>query len=670
VSRQNWLVAVKQSPIENVIQVLPMSMGRMRSFTPCPACNEKQRGSSDKRGPCGITSDRRAWCCHRCGVKGDAIDLISWAKIGSPSKHITKSDWESIKSFVVESGLASEDDIKPVPPVREMTTYTDRLLGKGGGGTRPPKLLRGSGAGIGEQDLAVAPQEPARQRATGGKFGWRDGLAEDCEEDLWSDSECGQIVLKYLRDERKFSEDTIKHFNLGCTVIDGDPWLTIPLKDKSERIINIRFRSVPPQKKTYRVCTGMELPLFGADKLPSNFSSPIIIVEGELDVIAMHEYGISDCVVTGTAGASAFKEEWLDCLESYTSFILAYDDDKAGNKGAEDFANKMGVERCSRAVMPKKDVGQCLSEAVPRESVRRVIDLAQPMFGPKFRRVSEYGEDIEKLVSSPEELMGRTTGSQRIDRCLGGLRPGLMVVSGDTGHGKTTFATWLLWRQAYDGTPVMITSFEQRPVGTVQKLLRMQLGGDFTKCGPDERRQSLTELGDMPLHVLDHYGHLPAEDLMQSIRYAVRRLGVKVVLIDHLGFLLTAESQDRVSQIEGIIRALAVTGYGLGITVILVCHPKGTPPGHERITINDLKGASAIKQDASEVVIVERAPPDPHENPPRHWPASWIHFDKVRSEFGIPGSKAQLAFGPLSCIYADVWGATPEGGRGELTDDF
>ena len=94
--------------------------------------------------------------------------------------------------------------------------------------------------------------------------------------------------------------------------------------------------------------------------------------------------------------------------------------------------------------------------------------------------------------------------------------------------------------------------------------------------------------------------------------------------------------------------------------------PKGLHPGAPRVTINDLKGASAIKQDAAEVVIVERDPPRPKAKPPRAWPATWLHFDKVRSEFGTPGSKAMLAFGPLSCVYGDRWELTPEGASGRM----
>ena len=634
--RSQWIVVAKSKSPRDILCTTGQRAGRMNSFGPCLACGSEKRGRNDMRLACQFSKNGQGWTCYKCNVGGDIIELMTWAAIRKTSKDCSSEDWKAVKSWAVDKGVISSSDSSDALPVKSLSKITSELTGN-----------------------TVRQAEPKPVRSQPG-MEWHDSLAEECADRLWN-TETGLKVLDYLKTERGFSDETIKEFELGCSVVNGAPWLTIPLKDASERCVNMRFRTIPPAKKTFRVCSGRPLPLFGADRLSSDHGSPVIVVEGECDVIALWQYGLTASVVSGTAGASTWKDEWLDTLEHYEQFIVCYDNDEAGKDGSKRFAEKMGKERCSEATLPRKDAGECLSSGVSAESVNRVIDRAQPMFGPQFKRVDAYESDIERLISNPEELMGRPTGSEKIDRCLGGLRPGLMVVSGDTGHGKTTWATWLLWMQARQQVPVMVTSFEQRPVGTVQKLLRMQMGGDFTEKTSQQRAEGLNSLGSLPIHMLDHYGHLSPEDLMQSVKYAHRRLGVQVVLIDHLGFLLDSKSDNKVSQIEGVIRNLAVMGYTLGITIVLVCHPRGTPPGHVRITVNDLKGSSAIKQDASEVVIVVRDDPTPQSNPPRNWPATWIHFDKVRSEFGVPGSKCQLAFGPTSCMYADSWLDTPEG---------
>ncbi len=51
------------------------------------------------------------------------------------------------------------------------------------------------------------------------------------------------------------------------------------------------------------------------------------------------------------------------------------------------------------------------------------------------------------------------------------------------------------------------------------------------------------------------------------------------------------------------------------------------------------------------------------ENP---WPRSKIKADKVRSDFGVSGGAATLAFDPGSNVYADHWEETPAGRDGML----
>lgn len=660
-----WIGSVKAQTLAVVAPAIGLKAGRMGSWGPCPGCSADTRGGDDRRGPIGAARDGRGWRCFRCGVHGDPVDLIAIVRTGRTTAQFTGAEWTELRQFCAEAGWCFDSG------ERAPTISLDRLLGQRSGAGAPmgsPGRADGSGQGASTARVPGALQaQEEHDPGHGGPFAWRDGLAEDCAAALWSDPPApgAADVLAYLRDQRAFSDETIREWRLGVLMVGSVPWLTIPLRDSHERVVNVRFRSLPPAKKAYRVCPGRPLPLYGVDRLGTDRRASVLVTEGELDVVALWQYGIRSNVVSGTAGAGTLKDEWLDVLEPYSGFTLCYDDDSAGNAGATAFAEKMGNDRCSRAVLPLKDAGDCLAAQVPVESVRRAIEGAAPMFGVELRSVDTYRSELETLIANPQELVGRSTGSKRLDQCIGGVRPGVMVVTGDTGHGKTTWATWLCWEQARAGTPVMLTSFEQRPIGTVQKLLRMQMGGDFTQATPEQRAQALGELGQLPLHVLHHYGALPAEKLMQSVRYGARRHGVKVVLVDHLGFLLEPGDDER-QQIEAVVRALAITAYTVGVTIVLICHPRALSSDAQRPTLNDLKGASAIKQDASEVLVIVRDPPRPNAKPPRMWPGSWVYVDKVRSEFGVSDSKSLLAFGPISCCYADSWEEVPEGKAGVM----
>jgi len=345
-------------------------------------------------------------------------------------------------------------------------------------------------------------------------------LPDECASALWSDD--GAQVLAYLQG-RGFSEETLRHWRVGAHLLRGgdgnvaEQYVALPVLDAKGEAMNMRFRSVPGAclrcggtscdrckagqvKKVYLRCPGAASTLFGVHQLDGDPSSEVVITEGELDVLALWQYGLRANVVTGTAGAGTWLDEWLDVLEPYRSFLLAYDADTAGEDGAVKLAAKLGRERCSRVKLPAKDAADCLAGCVAQRTVHAALDAAVPMVDVKLVRVDAYSDAIEQLVQRPSEMRGLPTGSVKLDEALGGWRPGLVVVTGDTAAGKTSWTTWVAREQALRGVPVMLTSFEQRPIGTVQKLLRAQMGGDFSRFNEAQRRAAMGELGKQPIH--------------------------------------------------------------------------------------------------------------------------------------------------------------------------
>lgn len=301
-----------------------------------------------------------------------------------------------------------------------------------------------------------------------------------------------------------------------------------------------------------------------------------------------------------------------------------------------------------------------MTQGITEEELREAFDNAEPLISATIARVSSFAEELEQLIERPDELRGLTTGTQKLDDALGGWRPGLVVLTGDTAAGKTSFATWLGLEQARHGVPVMLTSFEQRPIGTVQKILRAEVGSDFTLVDASARAAAMKRLGDLPLFLLDHYGHLSVKELAEIIRYAVRRRDVRWLLVDHLGFLVDGAEDER-RAIEAVVREYATLAIQLGITICLICHPNNMSVAQQRrVKLGDLKGASAIRQDAHVGLVLERLMPG---RVIKH-PAAAVHVDKCRSEFGLQGSRVTLYYDPEACVYADEWEQTPQGMMG------
>jgi archaellum biogenesis ATPase FlaH len=626
----------------------------------------------------------KGWYCHGCGANGDVIGFVQRAH---QVEFLEAVRLLSSQFRIDVEGLGRQGDGSGHAVADASTTRRSR-----GSTTSSPSSAPETASTTRTRMMRVGTPAPASSPTPargddvadkGGPMAWRDGLAEACATSLWDDNADAAAVRSYLFDVRRITEEAARHWGLGALVVrasDGralDRYLTVPVRDARGNAVNVRFRTVPGDclrcdgkgckrckegkvKKAYLRCPDRPTTLYGVETLRADKARPVYVTEGELDVVSLWQLGVRDNVVSGTAGAGTWQDDWLDALEPYRNIVLCYDADDAGERGAKNVADRLGRYRCSRAILPRKDAGECVADQVPVSEVMAALDNARNMVGVQLRSVDHYANDIEALIQTPASLVGLPSGSQRLDKCIAGIRPGLIIVTGDTGSGKTTFTSWLALEQARRGVPVLLTSFEQSPIGTIQKLLRAQVGGDFAKVSADERARAMHELGQMPITLVDHYGRMKREEISEAIRYAVRRLDTRVIVVDHLGFVSDPDAQDERRDIEETVRSLALLGVQENVAIVLICHPNRMAAQQQRrITMKDLKGASAIEQDAHLVLVVERQPIER-----RAHPSTAIHVDKCRSEFGLPGSSCSLAFDPAACIYADEWVLTPQGRKG------
>lgn len=699
-----WIEELKKAvTFREVALSLNMQEAGRKRWRPCPAC-KRARTDNDARACVSVGADG-GWKCWACSAKGDAITLLCYAVAESDSP--SAEGWEAVRKVAVQHGWLRDDGgsasgrVRPMGKVLSMSRQQpDKVAG-------PP----------------VSPEETPDERAanTRGLFRWSEELPERCYQALckamyedgagldWSDAhlQLGFKVGEYLCEYRRISEEVLRDAKIGIYVDEegkvvlqeGRPILTIPLPDKAGRFVNIHFRRVPvpgtcaacdelgPWKecdtcrkgKRYRLCPGRPTPLYGADRLTPGKGQSARVIEGEFDVLALRTYGLGENTVSGTTGASNFADDWLDSLEPFEGVYLCYDDDPAGKKGAAELAGKLGTYKCSRVTFPKKDVGDCLIASVPREAIERAFKVAESYLDVKLRKANEYALDLNTLLDKPETLRGVSTTSEVLDSAIGGWANGMVVVTGESGAGKTTWTTWVLWRLAHAGHTVAITSFEQQPIMTVLQLLSMEMGGDPTTMTREDREAALDRLSELPLYIVDHYGQMPWTKLEETLKYAVRRCGVRYILIDHLGFLVDPDADDERRAIQAVIRSMVLLRKDMDVTLFLIVHPRNDPDASKkfgRVTMQHLKGASAIRQDADLVLVVTRELPNTEKgrmlpkNRRRPWPQARIYIDKKRGRFGNVSGEGEvvMAYDPKSQTFADTWDQTPLGRTGVLMD--
>jgi 5S rRNA maturation endonuclease (ribonuclease M5) len=162
----------------------------------------------------------------------------------------------------------------------------------------------------------------------------------------WSESlfcPLASRAKEFLNVQRGLTDQILKEFKIGYDSGSGE--LCIPIFSKDRETIHqvkfIRYDLVTGNKS---IRSAGKTALFGIDKISekdSLGSSEIVVCEGELDAMVLHQNGLPS--VSGTGGAKTWKSEWTQALKDH-NIIICYDSDDAGREGARKVAEELSVQ--------------------------------------------------------------------------------------------------------------------------------------------------------------------------------------------------------------------------------------------------------------------------------------------------------------------------------------
>lgn len=422
----------------------------------------------------------------------------------------------------------------------------------------------------------------------------------------------------WLQAARGFTDETLASTKLGYRHDKlGRDWISVPQYLPDGQLAGFKYRVCPwdQDKVKERFAREPNCPtvLYGAERLGN--APSVAIYEAELDARSGDQMGLP-LGLSSTAGAGTWLPEWTTLLAGVDTIYLCHDADKDGDEGAEKVADALGRWRCRRVQLPAHDMNECLAADL-KDEVLTAFAIAEPMPHPL---VVQAGDLKAGLVKLDGKARGASWGIPAMDALLCGRRGGeITIVSGETGHGKTTWTSFLAWVAATAGDPALIGSFEHPALDEGLKLVTMEAGKTFLDLPDADKVAAVNALHAKPIYLIDAYGMLDTEVIFDTLRYFYKACGGKLAVLDHLQFIIEsnerAAASGRTNRRHESIDAFLVELERLlkeeltGLHVLLVAHPKEAQKDgrkRSRITKDDIKGSSGIKQVADNIIIVRK----------------------------------------------------------------
>jgi len=389
-------------------------------------------------------------------------------------------------------------------------------------------------------------------------------------------------------------------------VTEGSEWMPQTSKKENtiqfnyfmgDQLINVKYRDGRKNFKLYK----------GAEKVFYNINSIVgydwcVIVEGEMDVLALHEAGIKN-VISVPNGATLnsnnldYLDNCIDYLDDKTKIILAVDADEPGQALKREFIRRLGAEQCYTVNFNgNKDANDYLIEHGTIK-LRDVISSAQqvPLEGVSTLRDVE-GELIDFVHNGFKP--GFQIGLDNFDKIFSTYTSQFITVTGIPSSGKSDFVDQMCigYNNNY-GWKTAFASPENKPNFLhAHKLLRKTWQGMplTSDVGTDKWKQVTEHVNDNYFFVdMDRY---TLEEVLKKGAELVKRKGIKVLVIDPFNKVrdINSGTDDVTKYTMEYLTKIEMFAKKYDVLVIIVAHPtkmyKDKDGNIEEPTMYSIKG--------------------------------------------------------------------------------
>lgn len=411
------------------------------------------------------------------------------------------------------------------------------------------------------------------------------------------DSTLGSRHYEYLA-KRGISKETADKFKL----FSGHKWFARLNKEadcigfpyfRGGALVAVKYRAFPDKDFTQEA--GGAHDFFGLDNIIPD--RPIVIVEGEIDALTLHEAGIDNVlsvpggapvkVADGKVSASedkkfAFVWNARETLEKAPYIILATDQDIPGQALAEELARRIGKDKCRLAKFGAKDLNEVFNDPSrddPSRDVNDILASAQPYPIAGLSQADTYAERLNDLYTKGTGK-GCSTGYQSLDTIYT-VAPGqLTVVTGYPSSGKSNWVDQIMVNLARDNDwKFCVCSFENQPEIHISRLMEIYTCKRFfdgvNRMSEKERDAAFAWVNDHFLFI-DTNGEEPStlDSILTRARAAVKRIGVRGLVIDPYNYIeLDRNNTTETDAISQMLTKVQKFAKANDVHVWFVAHP-------------------------------------------------------------------------------------------------
>ncbi len=400
---------------------------------------------------------------------------------------------------------------------------------------------------------------------------------------------------------RGISRSTL--YELGVT--DGDEFM--PQTGKLEhtiqfnyfvgdQLVNVKYRDGRKNFKLFK----------GAEKVFYNINSIVgyeycVIVEGEMDVLALHEAGVTNAVsVPNGATLNTNNLEYLDNTIDYfldqEKIIIAVDSDEAGQALQQELIRRLGTEVCYIATFDDcKDANEYLVKYGKEKLVSR-ITAATPVPLENVTTFRDIEGDVTDFVRNGFKP-GYQIGLREFDSIFSTYTGQFITVTGIPSSGKSDFVDQMCvgYNQLY-GWKTAYASPENQPTFLhAHKLMRKIWGGMPSEADINtEKWNQIADLCNSSFYHIDMEKYT-LEHVLKKGAELVKRKGIKCLVIDPYNKVRSAKPSTDVNQYTlDYLEQIDIFAKKYDVLVIVVAHPtKMYKDGNGKIeepTMYNIKG--------------------------------------------------------------------------------